>query len=56
MAMTTMLSVMLYGAAPSIYPSMNKAIENRGLLIRYLVPLGVLFAVALACSNQAYFY
>ncbi|CAE7300264.1 unnamed protein product [Symbiodinium sp. CCMP2456] len=56
MAMTTMLSVMLYGAAPSIYPSMSKAIENRGLLMRYLVPLGVLFAVALACSNQAYFY
>ena len=31
----------------------RKAIENRGSLIRFLAPLGALFAVALACSNQA---
>ncbi|CAE7252284.1 unnamed protein product, partial [Symbiodinium pilosum] len=56
MAVTTFLSLTLYAAVPSIYPSMEKAIENRGSLIRFLAPLGALFAVALACSNQAYLY
>ena len=56
MAVTTVLSLTLYSTMPSLYPSMDKALENRGLLTRFLAPLGILFAVALACSNQAYLF
>jgi len=56
MATTTLLSLLLYAIAPSIYPSMDKAKENLGLLTKYLAPLGLLFSVALFCSNQAYLF
>ncbi|CAJ1328123.1 unnamed protein product, partial [Effrenium voratum] len=56
MATTMLLSTLLFTAAPSIYPSMAKVRENLGQLTKYMAPLGLLFSVALFCSNQAYFY
>eukprot|EP00913_Durusdinium_trenchii_P013499 g12675.t1 len=56
MATTTFLSFLLYSVTPSIYPSMQKAKENFTQLAKFLAPLGILFAVALFCSNKAYFY
>eukprot|EP00434_Breviolum_minutum_P007711 symbB.v1.2.006801.t2/scaffold409.1/size210228/4 len=56
MAMTTFMSLLLYTCAPSLYPSMGKAKENWRTLLKYILPLGFLFALALYCSNRAYLY
>ncbi|CAJ1355313.1 unnamed protein product [Effrenium voratum] len=56
MLMTTLMSLLLYTVAPSLYPSMGKARENWRTLLKYILPLGMLFAVALYCSNRAYLF
>lgn len=56
MSMTTFFSLILCTTIPSIYPSMSKAKENWKQLCKFMVPLGILFAVALFASNKAYFY
>eukprot|EP00930_Biecheleria_cincta_P048869 TRINITY_DN34126_c0_g1_i1.p1 TRINITY_DN34126_c0_g1~~TRINITY_DN34126_c0_g1_i1.p1 ORF type:complete len:342 (+),score=57.78 TRINITY_DN34126_c0_g1_i1:63-1088(+) len=54
MAVTTVLSLFLYIVAPQIYPSMGNALAEWKTTLRYICPLGVLFALALYTSNQAY--
>eukprot|EP00437_Effrenium_voratum_P032389 CAMPEP_0181474740 /NCGR_PEP_ID=MMETSP1110-20121109/40818_1 /TAXON_ID=174948 /ORGANISM="Symbiodinium sp., Strain CCMP421" /LENGTH=334 /DNA_ID=CAMNT_0023599943 /DNA_START=66 /DNA_END=1067 /DNA_ORIENTATION=+ len=56
MLMTSVMSLLLYTAAPSLYPTMGKARENWRALLQYILPLGMLFALALYCSNRAYLY
>ncbi|CAJ1428396.1 unnamed protein product [Effrenium voratum] len=56
MLVTSLMSLLLYTLAPSLYPSMGKARENWRTVLQYILPLGSLFAVALYCSNRAYYY
>eukprot|EP00930_Biecheleria_cincta_P013270 TRINITY_DN11919_c0_g1_i2.p1 TRINITY_DN11919_c0_g1~~TRINITY_DN11919_c0_g1_i2.p1 ORF type:complete len:327 (+),score=76.37 TRINITY_DN11919_c0_g1_i2:66-1046(+) len=56
MSVTLCMSMILYKVAPSLYPTMGKAKDNWQTLLKYLVPLGTLFALALYCSNKAYLY
>lgn len=56
MLMTSCMSLLLYLCAPSLYPTMGKARENYRTLLKYILPLGFLFALALYCSNRAYLY
>jgi len=56
MAVTTVYSLCLYAAAPQLYPSMDKAAAEWSTTMKYVGPLGVLFALALFTSNQAYRY
>ena len=56
MLATTLMSLLLYMLAPSLYPSMGKAKENWKGLLKYILPLGMLFALALYCSNSSYMY
>lgn len=56
MLVTFSMSLILYTVAPSLYPTMAKAKANWRTLMKYLIPLGALFALALYCSNRAYLY
>jgi len=54
MAVTLLFSVCLYGVAPQLYPTMEKAQSEWKKLLMYIGPLGMLFAIALFASNKAY--
>jgi len=56
MTATTLLSLLLYTIAPQLYPTMPKAMAKWQTLLKFVAPLGALFAVALVCSNLAYRY
>jgi len=56
MAMTFVLCNLLYFFAPSMFPSMKKVKAQRVELFKNFVPLGLLFAIGLYGSNQAYLY
>eukprot|EP00931_Biecheleriopsis_adriatica_P062277 TRINITY_DN3750_c1_g3_i3.p1 TRINITY_DN3750_c1_g3~~TRINITY_DN3750_c1_g3_i3.p1 ORF type:complete len:380 (+),score=84.92 TRINITY_DN3750_c1_g3_i3:82-1140(+) len=56
MSYTFICSVTLYCLVPSIYPSMDMALDKKGTVLKYIAPLGLLFAVALYTSNKAYTY
>jgi len=56
MAMSWVLCMCLYAVAPSLYPALEKTQGRRGELIKWFVPLGLLFACGLYASNQAYLY
>mmetsp|Transcript_2505 Transcript_2505/g.4266 ORF Transcript_2505/g.4266 Transcript_2505/m.4266 type:complete len:338 (+) Transcript_2505:68-1081(+) len=56
MVMTLLLSLVFYKVAPQFYPSMGTAKANMWLICKWIAPLGLLFALALYCSNQAYKY
>jgi len=56
MASCTLYSLCLYSCAPKLYPTMNNALANKTKLFKYILPLGLLFATALYCSNKAYSY
>eukprot|EP00930_Biecheleria_cincta_P009863 TRINITY_DN11171_c0_g1_i1.p1 TRINITY_DN11171_c0_g1~~TRINITY_DN11171_c0_g1_i1.p1 ORF type:complete len:299 (+),score=37.99 TRINITY_DN11171_c0_g1_i1:65-961(+) len=56
MATTSALSFLLYAVAPGLYPSMEKAKSEWRTLLKYIAPLGMLFALSLYASNQAYAY
>jgi len=56
MAVTFVLSLSLYFVAPRLYPSMAKATCEWTTLVKYIAPLGFLFALSLYASNQAYAY
>eukprot|EP00933_Yihiella_yeosuensis_P062076 TRINITY_DN649_c3_g1_i2.p1 TRINITY_DN649_c3_g1~~TRINITY_DN649_c3_g1_i2.p1 ORF type:complete len:377 (+),score=56.98 TRINITY_DN649_c3_g1_i2:119-1249(+) len=56
MTVTFLLSLSLYGIAPKLFPSMDSCKENRLTVLKYVAPLGLLFAVSLATSNLAYSY
>lgn len=53
---TTLLANLLYLVAPSWFPAMEETRGKRLQLIKYFIPLGILFAVGLFCSNQAYLW
>jgi len=56
MTATTLLSLLLYTIAPQLYPTMPKARAKWQTLLKFVAPLGALFAVSLVCSNHAYRY
>jgi len=56
MGITSALSFLFYIVAPGLYPSMEKAKSEWRTLLKYIAPLGMLFALSLAASNQAYAY
>lgn len=56
MMVTTLFSCILYACAPQLYPTMQNALENKGKVLKYIAPLGLMFSIALFCSNQAYQY
>lgn len=47
MMVTTIFSCILYGCAPQLYPTMQNALENKGKVLKYIAPLGLMFAIAL---------
>ena len=53
MITATLLSLLLYKLAPSLYPSMGKARANWKAVLKFMVPLGCLFALNLYLSNKA---
>eukprot|EP00931_Biecheleriopsis_adriatica_P029984 TRINITY_DN17711_c0_g2_i1.p1 TRINITY_DN17711_c0_g2~~TRINITY_DN17711_c0_g2_i1.p1 ORF type:complete len:325 (+),score=50.04 TRINITY_DN17711_c0_g2_i1:53-1027(+) len=56
MTVCSLMSLLLYMLCPGLYPTMDKAKENWQTVLKYLAPLGALFALALYCSNKAYVY
>jgi len=57
MASCTLYSLCLYSCAGAkLYPTMNNALANWIQVFKYMLPLGLLFATALYCSNKAYSY
>ncbi|CAE8642645.1 unnamed protein product [Polarella glacialis] len=56
LAVSTAMSLLLYTAAPSLFPSMQRAKEDYKTVLKYIAPLGMLLALALYCSNSAYLY
>merc|ERR1740133_373621 len=56
MGMTTFLSACCYTILPSWYPSMNRAVEKRLTLMKFLIPIAFLFAASLYAGNRSYMY
>ncbi|CAE8598040.1 unnamed protein product, partial [Polarella glacialis] len=56
MSVTFALALSLYQVAPSLFPTMERSRQNWKLVLTYVAPLGMTFAVALLFSNQAYQY
>jgi hypothetical protein len=56
MIVTWISSITLYIIAPSLFPTMGKALENKLRITKYFMPLSLLFAVGVVLSNQAYIY
>eukprot|EP00441_Pelagodinium_beii_P025439 CAMPEP_0197662254 /NCGR_PEP_ID=MMETSP1338-20131121/52663_1 /TAXON_ID=43686 ORGANISM="Pelagodinium beii, Strain RCC1491" /NCGR_SAMPLE_ID=MMETSP1338 /ASSEMBLY_ACC=CAM_ASM_000754 /LENGTH=352 /DNA_ID=CAMNT_0043240015 /DNA_START=113 /DNA_END=1171 /DNA_ORIENTATION=+ len=56
MLVSSVLSMLLFAVAPQLYPTMDSSRENRSTLLKYMLPLGALFAVSLICANNAYLY
>jgi len=56
MGFTFLLCNLLYLVCPSMFPTMETTAGKRLQLLKWFFPLGVLFAVGLYCSNQAYLY
>merc|ERR1719210_1227778 len=46
----------LYLVKPSLYPSMEYTQGKKLQLLKWFAPLGILFAIGLFGSNQAYLY
>jgi len=51
---TLIFSLCLYGVAPQLYPTMEKAKSEWMKVLMYIGPLGMLFAIALFASNKVY--
>lgn len=56
MGASWVLSLVLYNCAPSLFPAMVRLEGRKGELIKYFLPLGLFFAIALYASNKAYMY
>lgn len=56
MAVTCFFCNTLYLLKPSLYPSMENTQGKKLQLLKWFAPLGLLFAIGLFCSNQAYLY
>jgi len=56
MTLTIFLSLSLYTVAPQIYPDMDRAKKEWTTVLKYMLPLGLLFASSLFLSNEAYMY
>lgn len=56
MVASLLLCSVLYLLKPSLFPGMAATEGRRSQVLPWFVPLGMLFAVALYTSNQAYFY
>jgi hypothetical protein len=50
------LSLIFYMVRPSMYPGMEATAGKRGQVYKTLIPIGVLFAIMLYCSNTALLY
>lgn len=48
--------LLMYFIRPSMFPSMAKAAEMKGTLMKYFVPVSMLFILGVVCSNLAYLY
>merc|ERR1719378_725313 len=48
--------LMLYIAAPSLFPSMERTEGKKMQVLKYFLPLAALFSVGVVLSNQAYLY
>lgn len=46
--------LVLYLLRPSLFPAMEKACANKKTILRYFLPIAVLFSVSVICSNEAY--
>eukprot|EP00747_Dinoflagellata_sp_TGD_P165445 gnl/TRDRNA2_/TRDRNA2_186727_c0_seq1.p1 gnl/TRDRNA2_/TRDRNA2_186727_c0~~gnl/TRDRNA2_/TRDRNA2_186727_c0_seq1.p1 ORF type:complete len:370 (-),score=49.37 gnl/TRDRNA2_/TRDRNA2_186727_c0_seq1:42-1151(-) len=53
---TCVLANIFYLVKPSMFPTMERAKERKMQMFKYFVPLAILFATALFCSNAAYLY
>jgi len=56
MAISWFSGLVLYLVMPSLFPTMEKAKANKGKILKYFCPLGVLFVIGVVLSNQAYIY
>jgi len=56
MMVTGSLAWSLSALVPQLYPSMSKARENWQAVLKWVIPLSLLFAIALFTSNKAYMY
>eukprot|EP00441_Pelagodinium_beii_P034287 CAMPEP_0197628252 /NCGR_PEP_ID=MMETSP1338-20131121/6631_1 /TAXON_ID=43686 ORGANISM="Pelagodinium beii, Strain RCC1491" /NCGR_SAMPLE_ID=MMETSP1338 /ASSEMBLY_ACC=CAM_ASM_000754 /LENGTH=339 /DNA_ID=CAMNT_0043199197 /DNA_START=49 /DNA_END=1068 /DNA_ORIENTATION=- len=56
MSMSTLYSLGLSTCVPWLYPTMAKACEQKTTTLKYIAPLGFMFAIALWSSNLAYRY
>jgi len=56
MIVSTVYSLCFSSLVPSIYPTMAMACEKKGTVLKYIAPLGLMFACALFASNKAYQY
>jgi len=53
---SSLLSSVFYMTSPGLFPAMERLQGRRLELLRYFVPLGAFFAIALYASNKAYLY
>jgi len=56
MGTSSFLSLLLYSVAPQLYPTMTRSRENWRSMLKYMLPLGAMFAISLICANTAYLY
>mmetsp|Transcript_52164 Transcript_52164/g.93909 ORF Transcript_52164/g.93909 Transcript_52164/m.93909 type:complete len:352 (-) Transcript_52164:205-1260(-) len=56
MSVTLGMTLSLYAVAPRLFQSMDTAIANWKTVLKFIAPLGLLFAVGVLCSNLAYQY
>lgn len=56
MTVSWISGLVLYLVMPSLFPTMEIAKKNKGKIMQYFCPLGVLFAIGVVLSNQAYLY
>jgi drug/metabolite transporter (DMT)-like permease len=56
MTVSWISGILLYLTVPSLFPSMNLAKNNKLKILKYFCPLGLLFAIGVVLSNQAYLY
>merc|ERR1719401_2218428 len=56
MACSSVLCLALYFVSPALFPGMANSEGKRLLVLKWFVPIGVVFAISLFASNQAYLY
>lgn len=56
MVMSLVLCLTTYAVKPAAFPGAANAEGKKWLLMRWMMPIGLLFAISLFASNQAYVY